>query len=323
MQQISEDYYYKYYLQSGKLRQYNLGKWFRDRYDNILSRRYLKKELSVQSSNFDRCLMSAASNLAGLYNLSGNDMWLKNFPWEPVPIHTRTEENDPYLAMSQSCPRHEKLLNDLKEHNEIFQELPKKYRKEYEIVANHTGWNVAVDNFQGLYSAFYVYAMHNKSFIPAWAYLLNKTNFVYLAGLSFASETFTDDLKTLKAGPFYHNLMQFFDLSITGEQSPKFLMLSAHDGTVVAALQIMGVYDFEPPEFTSTVIWELHMDEDGSYFMKIYYKKPSREELTELKISECGYPCNYNNFSNIVGKYIVDERTWKKMCKMTEEENHV
>lgn len=238
----------------GKLKQYNLGKWFRLRYDKFLSEKYMKNEITIQSSNVDRCLMSAEANLAGLYALNASDMWLKDLPWDPVPIHSRPEETDPYLAMSKPCPRHKILVENLKQNNEIYKKLPEKYHEEYEILANNTGWNITIDNFQGLYTTFYVYAMHNKTFIPSWVYSLNQTNFAYLAGLSFASESFTDKLKILKAGPFFHNLLQFFQNATTGEQAPKFLMMSAHDDTIVAALQTMGVYDFEPPEFSSTVI---------------------------------------------------------------------
>lgn len=294
-----------------------MGKWFRNRYDKLLSKKYEKKEILVQSSDSGRCLRSASANLAGLYKPTKEDMWMKDLPWDPVPIHTRPEEDDPYLAMTKPCPRHKKLVEELKQNNEYFKNLPVQFHEEFEIVAKNTGWNVTIDNFEGLYTTFYVYAMHNESFLPPWANSLNKKKFTFLAGLSFASQVYTDPLKTLKAGPFFRNLIQFFDTAMNSTtDATKFLMLSGHDTTLVVALHSMGVYDFKPPEFTSTIIWELYKDLTGSHFMKIFYKRPSTEQVEELIMPSCNQPCYFNNFSNYVGQYVRDEKTWETICEL-------
>lgn len=291
-----------------------MGKWLRNRYDRLLSKKYDKKEILVQSSDSGRCLRSASANLAGLYKPSEADMWLKELPWNPVPIHTRPFEDDPYLAMSKACPRHQKLVEDLKRTNEFFKNIPVEFHAEFEIVAKNTGWNVTIDNFEGLYTTFYVYAMHNKSFLPSWASQLDQTKFSYLAGLSFASEVYTDPLKTLKAGPFFRNLLKFFDNAVNSSEAHHFLMMSAHDTTVAVALHTMGVYDFKPPEFTATVIWELYKDSKGSHYLKILYKRPSKEPIQELMMPRCNQPCGYNKFSGYVGQYVKDEKSWEKIC---------
>jgi hypothetical protein len=63
--------------------QRRLGEYFRHRYGSILSLTYTPSELVVRSTNFTRTLMSARSNLAGLYptgNLSNGTV--------TIPVHT-------------------------------------------------------------------------------------------------------------------------------------------------------------------------------------------------------------------------------------------
>lgn len=256
--------------------------------------------------------MSASSNLAGLYLLNQTDGWNKELPWQPVPIHTRPEQEDPYLAMEKPCASHQKLLQNLIENDDYLKQLPIEYEEEYRILREITGWNVTLYDFAGLYSTFYVYEMHNKSFIPAWAYSLNKINFEYLSGLAFGLQTYTDPLKILKAGLFFRNLRNFFNNAANGTANPKFLMLSAHDTTVVAALNTLGIYDFIPSEFTATVMWELRKDQNGYHYIKIFYQQPSKG--VELTMPSCKQPCDYNEFSRFVNQYATDENTLEKLC---------
>ncbi|KAJ8944268.1 hypothetical protein NQ318_009645 [Aromia moschata] len=60
---------FKQLTNQGKQRHYELGKWFRNRYDSFLPKIYSPDDIYVRSSDVDRTLMSAAANLAGLYPL--------------------------------------------------------------------------------------------------------------------------------------------------------------------------------------------------------------------------------------------------------------
>lgn len=54
----------------------------------------LFQQIVVESSNVDRCLMSAYCNLAGLYPPNEMQMWNRNISWQPIPVHTRPEQED-------------------------------------------------------------------------------------------------------------------------------------------------------------------------------------------------------------------------------------
>lgn len=63
----------------GKQTQFELGKLLRRRYGKLIGPGdYSPKKIFIQSSDADRCIMSAQCNAAGLYSDSD---------WQPIPVH--------------------------------------------------------------------------------------------------------------------------------------------------------------------------------------------------------------------------------------------
>jgi len=65
---------------------HRLGKFIRNRYQSLLSPNYTASEIVVRSTDVDRTLMSAQSNLVGLYPVI--DPPIDKVPIQPIPIHT-------------------------------------------------------------------------------------------------------------------------------------------------------------------------------------------------------------------------------------------
>lgn len=59
----------------GKRQSHELGKWFRRRYDGILGERYSANDVYVQSTDVDRAIMTAQTNLAALYKPTYDEVW--------------------------------------------------------------------------------------------------------------------------------------------------------------------------------------------------------------------------------------------------------
>lgn len=107
-------------------RQYRLGKFLRRRYNEILGETYSFKNVYIQSSDYDRTIMSAQANLAGLFTPSDEEKWIDDIKWQPIPVHTVPRNLDHIIAIEQNCPKYKYLLakytNNSDERQRIFTE---------------------------------------------------------------------------------------------------------------------------------------------------------------------------------------------------------
>lgn len=82
-------------FQIGKQQEYQLGIWFRKRYNSLITNGYRYDLLKVNSSDMDRTIMSAECFLAGFFPPNGDEVWSENgLKWQPIPIHTIPAELD-------------------------------------------------------------------------------------------------------------------------------------------------------------------------------------------------------------------------------------
>ncbi|KAJ8982224.1 hypothetical protein NQ317_013526 [Molorchus minor] len=300
----------------GKLRQYQLGKWLRNRYSNFLPEEYVSKDVYVRSTDVDRTLMSAAANLAGLYPPTDSETWNKDLRWHPIPIHTVPKGEDQVLYMETECTKFTRLYN-AQYNGSFFEDVNKKYADFYKQVSNLTGWDIDdVHFFAQLQSALYVYSNHNSSYLPDWYDSLDKEKMAYLAGLNYVRYTFTQELKRLGAGPFFDYLTGHFDRMVEdAEAGPKILMLSGHESTVAAALNVMGVFDYKAPEFASSVIWELRKTSLGVFYVNVFYKKNSSMEVPEkLELEACSFDCFYESYKKGLQPISLNMTVWEAEC---------
>jgi len=55
-------------------------------------------QVHVRCTDFDRTLMSAYSNLAGMFPAEGSQVWNEKLLWQPIPVHTIPQEMD-YVSL--------------------------------------------------------------------------------------------------------------------------------------------------------------------------------------------------------------------------------
>ncbi|KAJ8956322.1 hypothetical protein NQ318_015060 [Aromia moschata] len=297
----------------GKMRQYELGKWLRNRYSSFLADEYFSKDIYVRSTDVDRTLMSASANLAGLYPPKDAQVWNKKLPWQPVPVHTIPKTEDQVLYMNSNCTRFSDLYKDQYD-ADFFKQVNEEYADFYEEVSNLTGWNITdVHFFAQLQSVLYVYDNYNRSYLPSWSSTLDMDKVNYLAGLNYARYTFTENLKKLGAGPFFDYLVTHFEKTSENDTAtPKLLMLSGHESTLAAALNSMGVFDYKAPAFASCVVWELWRS-DGGYYVNMYYKKNSDMEVPDkLQLKDCDFDCDLDRYKELLAPITLDKDEWEK-----------
>ncbi|CAH2055611.1 unnamed protein product, partial [Iphiclides podalirius] len=85
-----------------KRRSYDMGKFIRERYDELLSKEYNSSELYLRSTDSTRAKMTALASMAAVFPPDG-DNWSKDINWVPVPYTTLPAKYDYNLAIF-NCP---------------------------------------------------------------------------------------------------------------------------------------------------------------------------------------------------------------------------
>lgn len=84
------------------MREYVLGQFLRQRYDQFLGDVYRSEAVSAISSDYDRTKMSLQLVLAGLFPPSNLQRWNQDLNWQPIPAKylRRYEDN---LFLPEDC----------------------------------------------------------------------------------------------------------------------------------------------------------------------------------------------------------------------------
>lgn len=282
----------------GQRAHYDLGQRLRQRYVvdlAFLPGSYSRDALYVRSTDIDRTLMSAMSQLMGLYPADKNastydvrekfghpprDASVAGLPngVRPIPVHTVSTAHDPMLLPGANCERHaqlaseklasEEFLNKLRDNRAFLDQLaalagiPKKDSEPFTMHQAERVWDT-----------WFCCLSHDVPLPPGVT-----PDIVAKAGdLANWLLDFTNrgkEVRRLRAGLTLNAVREYMlkaatvaasslDSSSAGDtqsksiKAKKFVLFSAHDTTVAATLAAMGVFDGKYPPYNSTLIWEL------------------------------------------------------------------
>jgi lysosomal acid phosphatase len=250
---------------AGIEQQHRLGKYLRTRYGSILSSTYSPNEIYVRSTDFDRTLMSAQSNLIGLYPLSNvsND----TVPVQPIPIHTEAIKDDFLLAVND-CPRDEQLETEVYQSDE-FKNLNIYYKPFFEKLQVWTNIsNITLYNTWDIADTIFIEHIYNKA--PAWADEGVRNNLSNISDLSFHFLYLNNDTKRIRGGPVIQDIWMNMNNSSRGQAYQKVRMYSAHDTTVSAVLSFLGINYPHQPAYASALLIDLYK-QNSIYYVKVEY----------------------------------------------------
>lgn len=322
-------------LTSAGMRQhYLLGTELRKRYIediNFLKAEYDSEEIYVISSAYNRTILSAMSQLQGLYPVKTGPKILSNIPRPPmkvsdietieaslgdaalpdylqvIPVHMESDTKDTLLRSYDSdvCPRMEQI-EEKTSSSEAYLTQEKKWQEslfpEYSAVIN---MNITtIDKCASTYSSLVCDQVEGHPLPEGLTDdLMDQLSEVH--GFSKFYSPFSDEeAKQLSCSTFFKNLDTRMKGRLAGN-GPKFVLYSAHDTTLAAFLSCLDVvYDFNPP-FASTLLFELYSDET----VQVKFND------SKLSFSECGDSiCKFDQFEKVLQKRMVDDL--ESACKL-------
>jgi lysosomal acid phosphatase len=305
----------------GKHMQYELGKYLRQRYGSFLGEEYNENHIYVRSTDLDRTLASAQTNLAGLFPPRGNQIWNSDLLWQPIPVHTVPETQDSLLA-SAKCPRASELLAEVLASPEL-SETNGKYEWLYKYLTENTGENVTTPSkLNDVYDTLYVEQVHNKT-LPEWTQKVYPEEMQFLNDFNFKTKTWTHELKRLRSGPLIANLVETFRKVETNTLDPKerkMFLYACHDTTLFNLMNSLDMFGGDirpvPPPYASLVTVELREREgDGGFFLSMDYRNDTARDPYPLVMPACGESahCPLDKFDSLTKE--LRPENWEAECK--------
>lgn len=301
----------------GIAQQYRLGQWLWKRYGKWLGSPVDKNLIYVRSSDYNRTLMSALANLAGM--LPPDDEPIEGLHWQPVPVHTVPKYLDRQLYENIECRvAEQEMANEL--NSARADALREKHAQLLQYIGTKAGLSVPLDILDVwlYFDNFLCQEKNNKSW-PEW---LDKNRFDQLTRLYYDSSKLhfsTETLKKLRGGTLLKEIVNRLRSKEDGTSTSnkKYYAYSAHDTTIAALLATLGIdYDIFPLYATAVMV-ELHR-QNGESFIKIVHKNGTDiDTVYEYSIPNCPEPCRFATFSAVYQKYFPSN--WESECGVEKE----
>ncbi|CAK1554814.1 unnamed protein product [Leptosia nina] len=297
----------------GKMQHYELGKWLRRRYVNLISEEFDPSTVYVRSTDVDRTLMSAQANLAGMYPPTAKSMWNQDIPWQPIPVHTIPENNDEVLAMKRKCKPYieekHKYIN-----SKSYKERLSKYNDLMKYLTVNTLKKINdYEDIVSIYTTLKIETLYNFT-LPPWTRKVFPEAMRDPACYSFQTATGTALMTRLMIGPLMQQIVNhMYDAVQEKPNHIKLSIYSGHDFTIGNILNGLGVYDGNCPEYTSTVFLEL-IGNGSDHYIRLSYRNSARiVEPYVLSLPNCGKLCPLQQFTKLYDNIISVD--WEKECR--------
>ncbi|CAG9331049.1 unnamed protein product [Blepharisma stoltei] len=304
----------------------------------LISPKFSVSEIYIRSTDLNRTVMSVQSQLYGMFSngpqLAQTAFNQKAVPpllnvqnqqqaitalgehalpngYQPVPVHVVSASYDNMLVGSSiaACPRMAEILQ-AQQQTDIYKQkvaaytqgLQKQISQVFGItvsyeVAGYMADTLTTDKFHkfdwppGVTDEMYYQMYGNQNYTNSYFY--------------------TPEASSLAGSQFFQAILDQFDGTISGTSTRKFGFYSAHDTTLIAFLNFLGVFDGNNPIYASTLIFELH-NNNNAYAVHISYNGAS------ILLDGCVDPCPYATFKEMMQEKIIANVT--EACQLQNDE---
>ncbi|CAI2369354.1 unnamed protein product [Moneuplotes crassus] len=338
--------------EQGERQHYLLAKKHEKRYRHqahLLSDTFDPNEILIYSTNVDRTIMSAYSELTGWYPLGSGDKLARqersqSLPpfevtgleetlskleddallegFQPVPIHMGEEINKILKGQDEdTCPIFKKLKEEVMK-DPVFQQRIELYRDTV-VKSLKEDWNLN-DNFNiqtvDPYTDSYYSAMFNLRLKKEFD--LGREIVDRLIADRYNYYTLLTDEMTRLASTKFHNFVHTrMDQRIYSTDSPlRFVFMSAHDSTIASLLAGVEQKQETQPFFATSILVELWKkagtagDKDEDFYAKYLYDD---QPLNINNSCDDQGRCDYAGFKNYLKSREI-EGDFDEACAYTE-----
>ncbi|KAM3721544.1 Testicular acid phosphatase [Dirofilaria immitis] len=279
----------------GIMQMYELGQFFRRRYASFIAN-YKGEDVNIVSSKSNRTIASALAMLRGFFPAIGQEVWLRNEQWQPIPLQIAT--TDAMLKPTNfDCPTYD--LEIEKENEILIRNINEKYAHFFNFLANVTGYKKV--DFKKAASLYNIQReMDHNMTQPLWVYQTwpqfdNKTTIGLINSLKRIyriSEFNSPGKARLRGGLLMEDwINRAKNVSLGLPTIPRKIKLhSAHDGTLLALMYALDIGNDLLIPYASCAIMEIYKTANNYTTIKFFYKNGT----TVYQLALPGCPSNDN-----------------------------
>ncbi|CAH1720660.1 unnamed protein product [Aphis gossypii] len=300
----------------GKQNMYKKGQILRRLYNGFLSDLYLDSEILIKTTNKTRTYMSAAMVLAGMYPPKGYQKWSDTETvWQPIPIYNNSPDHGTLFDERGKCPAFDttfKKLNTLFNNN-----TDQDTTTLMSYLSEKCGQLITNTNLIKLYDLFICQIAEGLT-LPEWIkpYHIEKIKSIIMTKKS--SEMIYENLRLQKIiiGPLLNEIGLNMESNLNNNETRKMYLYSGHDISIATAMSFLG-NTIELPDFGASLHFHIHHDEINEDTVKVYfYNRWDNEEGKEVPILNCGNPCKFKDFKNMLDNSLSGK--WMEDCQELE-----
>ncbi|KAI6646436.1 hypothetical protein LOD99_12558 [Oopsacas minuta] len=297
----------------GMQEQYALGGFIKQRYisSGYLTTAYKRDDVYIRSTNADRTIMSALSQLSAVFPPTGDQVWDNSLIWQPIPVHNVPESTDNILkAFSTYCPAYTRAREQFRRSDE-FKEMAAKHQDLFSTISQATHDRANLSNIWQFADTSFCDKAHNLS-LPTWA----ENNFNTLISLNNWDLRISYGRKGVQqfmSGRLMWYFWQLVDAKMNDSVDIKAYFLSAHDVTIVSLLAAFNIWNELQPPYASLVMAELFRDGD-SWYLQFSFKNSTEAEAIILSVPGCSPNCSVNKLKELTKNVTLTETEWKHAC---------
>lgn len=314
-----------------------LGAELRQRYiegKKLLQMRFNASEVYFRSTDVNRTLISAESQVLGLYPLGAGPLFAQEttafppislhiqiFPnhtrkqaFQPLPIHTVPANTDFLLQPSAACARLHHSLHSLYS-SPRFQQVCSSNPSLLLLIMNTANltYSQAVERLPYVVDN-WVCNREVGNRLPEGVTEGVMRNATRLFDRIFSMRVETEENRRLFASAFFLELADLLDKVRKGREKSKFRLYSAHDDTLAGLLSGLQAFNSALPPFASSLLFEVYRHQAGFYIDIIYND-------VKLNLIGCPFPCPLPHFADFLRKRAYSDYRFR--CLSTSEPSKI
>ncbi|MCD6039720.1 MAG: map [Gammaproteobacteria bacterium] len=264
----------------GMQQEWHHGIEFRKKYidhSHLLPPRFQHDTLYVFSTNVDRTLMSAQAVLMGLYPLGtgpvlpGSRKPALPRGYQPIPIHPKLMEGSSEIMVDND------ITHGKQEALRYLASQPAWIQKTQELQNKFPAWSAATGlSLTGLHQlvaladTLYIDQLYHVP-MPAHLSAEDVKQIVAAGSWAFVTAFQTKEIATIVGSPFVTAITSYIQNASQQKTPLKYVLLSAHDDTIMSVMTILQAPLDAPPPYASDVNFSLFKTDTAGDIVKVTY----------------------------------------------------